>query len=49
MTPNLYAHSGESNLADPLFVWTLDGSVVVITIIYLFLFSRSYQIQTQAK
>ena len=29
MIPNLYAHSGESNLANPLLVWTLDPSVVV--------------------
>ena len=34
----LYAHSGESNLANPLFVWTLDPSVVVITIFAYFYF-----------
>ena len=38
MIPNLYAHSGESNLANPLFVWTLDPSVVVITIFAYFYF-----------
>ena len=38
MIPNLYAHSGESHLVNPLFVWTLDPSILIMGIFAYFYF-----------
>ncbi len=38
LIPNLYAHTGESNIINPLFAWTLDPSLLVITVFAYFYF-----------